>query len=333
MTDSQKKTSDGFDWEWSPKHTRLRYQLLISAIVFSSFLRFDFINSFEAPFLGIRFEGSPSKIEFLIFFLFFYVYTLVSFFVRTVNERHELDNSSKLILAATEKVIAKLNQNMEFFKQLKTPNNLHVSTRIQQLSGKLSDVEGKVSTFKNRLEHLHARLSEQFKFLHQFRDLAFKFSNDLLALTSNKPNATNKITIDQKLFDHTFFSNGVDMFYSEDFFKDIDVVAQEILDISKDNTFDSLNADVLEKTKNAFKELDKEYIQQLAAVKKAYDEMLAEGPSDLRAFENSVEILNKEAKKRTDYSNFERELLGFWGPVLASLFIIGFGFGNVLAVK
>ena len=74
--------------EWSAKHTRLRYQLVISAIIFSCISLYE-ISQIQIPlaFFEIEKGQGPQKSTMLIGSLLFYLFTLMSFYLRTVNER------------------------------------------------------------------------------------------------------------------------------------------------------------------------------------------------------------------------------------------------------
>lgn len=76
-------------WQWSAKHTRLRYQLVVSSLLLSTCIVYD-VKEVRFPFFPIIFEANetgPSVLMIIIMLAVFYVFTLISFWVLSVNEK------------------------------------------------------------------------------------------------------------------------------------------------------------------------------------------------------------------------------------------------------
>ena len=142
------------DWDWSSKHTRLRYQLVISSIIF--FLLAVYENSdVRFPFLLIEFDPNyePTKPLVLLSIGLFYAFTLISFSLRTVNER-------KLLSPKYEILIDKLTSIDNSFKRLHFGGS-GADIKLGGNWGEAGEVFAKLPSFISDIEELEGVLNLQ----------------------------------------------------------------------------------------------------------------------------------------------------------------------------
>jgi len=107
--------SENIKWEWSEKHTRLRFQLIVLALIFAGACSVG-INKISIPGSTISFDNPPSDFVILILLGTFLSYTFISFVIRSNNERIDLgvfkspvssllDEVSKIIEKSSSKSI------------------------------------------------------------------------------------------------------------------------------------------------------------------------------------------------------------------------------------
>lgn len=102
---------DPFLFSWSSKHTRLSFQMFISALLATAAVKYD-IESLN--FFGmIKFENAPERNSASIIFLIFSIYSLICFLVRSVYEAPKLNSEAKGLRST-------LRETQSVFKECKS---------------------------------------------------------------------------------------------------------------------------------------------------------------------------------------------------------------------
>ena len=143
----EKPDSKKFEWEWSPKHTRLRYQLLVSAIVVYYTCSYQ-LTAFTVPILFAKLEEGtgPSQCLLIVSTMSFYFFTLASFGVRSKNETKDKGIFQKRLATEIEKVtgaIEKLDANSK--KLIK--NATHDLPNLEEIMVSFEDLRHDVRAF------------------------------------------------------------------------------------------------------------------------------------------------------------------------------------------
>lgn len=106
--------SSSHDWDWSSKHTRLKYQMVTTCIIFFSMCVFKFTET-SVPILGWKIDGDVNSLVICGTFLFSLI-AVYSFYSRSKIERKELSPSGNYAYQEFKSVnteIAKLKNTLE----------------------------------------------------------------------------------------------------------------------------------------------------------------------------------------------------------------------------
>jgi len=134
------KDEKKFNWQWSGKHTRLRYQMVAASLLFATFCRFEAVN-FHLPFSVATFNATPHQVEFIIGSLGFYIFTAWAFIVQSGNERHALDAKESQIIKRTDQIINRLTSYSEATANLGVRANEGIQEHLSALKESNRSVE------------------------------------------------------------------------------------------------------------------------------------------------------------------------------------------------
>ena len=340
MSKQKSKSDESFVWEWSSKHTRLRYQLIIVAIVVCSFLRFKVDDGFSVPLFGFDFKTSPSRLEYISIFFGFYIFTLVSFFVRTQNERHELDHSSRLILGAAESVNTHLDRSIDEFLRLRQDIEGIIVHELREIAIAIKQVDINYAQFEQVFFDNSAQILSLIKKLEDLRVGVVDTAQKILRASNfsyTEIGSDEPITIDRSKFEKSFFETGFDAM-EENYLIEFEALSKKLQDTTKvkieenavsSNIASKKLSELIVLTDKAIQRWEKSLPKQLDKIENIFEKVSTGGHEGLVSFKKATQSLKDEAKKRYDYNRFERELLGFWFPVCVSVGIIIFGFANM----
>lgn len=153
-------------WEWSSKHTRLRYQLILSSIVVFYVATYP-IEQFAVPILFAKITDGygPSKTVLLTSTIIFYVFTLTSIFVRSQNERKQIGLYNKRIAYEVNRVHASLSNLNDHTRSLSEkskydfPELKKVQKYAESLHQKINDFPETILKIINQATHREEPLS------------------------------------------------------------------------------------------------------------------------------------------------------------------------------
>ena len=131
-------------WQWSPKHTRLRYQLLLSAIVVFYVGSYN-VTEFTVPLLFAKLheDSGPSKSLLLVSTMCFYIFTLISLCIRSKNEQKQIGDYQDRLISSMSKVrsvVQSLNkQSITYIQNFANdyPDEHALDHAIQQIDSSL----------------------------------------------------------------------------------------------------------------------------------------------------------------------------------------------------
>ena len=316
MSDS--KDEKKFRWQWSGKHTRLRYQMVAGALLFATFCRFEAVE-FHLPFSVAKFEGMPHQVEFILGSLGFYVFTTWAFIVQSGNERHALDVKESQVVKRTDQIISRLTSFTE------ATTNLGVRANEEML-GHLKSIEEANRSIEIGLLDAKAMVPELTKAADKLRQLV---EENLTKFRTISGGADSIIMVDG--FDDAHRSRNLieqlHKFYQSSTHKELELYLNEFTDLlSMVDSFASTTPYKLEelepsllKTIKAAKGFTEAEIERIETIKNSLE---TQSFRELQALEKEIRKLNTDALKRLKFNTIEREWLGFKAPLIVGVLLI-----------
>lgn len=289
------KQDDALKWEWSAKHTRLRYQTFIAAIIFYYVSAFQ-INDFKVPliFASIEDGEGPTKPMLVVGVATFYIFSLFSFWLRSHNERKMLGVYESQVSMNIDYLRNKIGRVVEKENELRQ-DSVYDFPNFSQIKSKLDELELGLVENLSMIYFTNSKI-EQIKWIN---DAGISPSKRLEMFRDTMPDGYNVDKLYKLLNKHG------------------------PLNISKEY-LDGLQR-YLKLTDNAVVEMRK-IIEEKASksdeMLKKYYPILNEGRQSLietmTSVDKSVEkLLAKESRLRKAHF-VEREVFGFWLPALVS---------------
>jgi len=323
---AEKKNSN---YEFSSKHTRLRYLLVLSSILFALLCRFE-IEDFKMPLIFADLNGHPAQWEFVLGAFLFYMFMLLSFLLRT---RIEIDRKGPLISLAKDTFNEVSETNIEFSKKFgallkqdkKTFNP--IETDLPNLYRLIAQIDNRCTAIAKEFSNFRARHKKLKPFFQEIESWN-RYLDD-----------KKSITIRGAAFEN---DKG---FTSEDIQKRQEKLLLAIRQAPSydENSYDSINHKVyilsevvsenwIEETKERLMELDKSF-NKLASTRKSHDEAFKAQVSQIKAANQELSKIRETAtqldKQLSQNEHRERVGLESLTPLISSFFFFFVGFWNV----
>jgi|GEM_PF-6629122 len=176
--------SEEMRWSFSPKHTRLRYQAVISALFFWAIALYGVESKgFKLPLGIITFKGQPSSTSFEIGSGLFAFFSLVTFVLNGRIERDELGESKSALYEVSTDLNDKMKVLIEKIDNFDVSQNFDlVQSGVEALKTYCKKVDETVESSKVQISRLRTLQKERAKRFSSF------YSNNpvLIALDGNQ---------------------------------------------------------------------------------------------------------------------------------------------------
>lgn len=316
--------SDKYDWEWSERHVRLKYQMVLSSVAFWLLCRFEL--RYEWTFIFLPIDGVPSQFELIGLAFVFYLFMTGSFWIQSKNERNHFDIRFRILEdAAKEKasVFTRVEQAFEKgvknpFQKLEQEMALYGSTPEglkQNTERTLSQIESlcqQLRALSNEIESSEPELYEMVKdFYYYYPPNANEF-NKYKSSQLEKVSDSLKQTIG-------LANNGKSTFVAPRI-AGLAYAIEEDIRVSRETTAstefqldqaaDKFSTS-LKSCKRSVQELSTEVTGLIEGVKVSSEEMIIQ----LNDFVTKSRV---EGERANNFINLGRDGLDYWGPIIAS---------------
>lgn len=323
------KGNDKFSWEWSSKHTRLRFQLIASATLFLAFCRFTIeAGSFKLPLSVIEFKNEPSSLEFILYSALFYLFSLTSFIVRSSNERNALDISSEKFFELGREVEKKLDALSNFSAQIGARNFDILSEKFRNLALELKTLSKKITVGDKSFEKPLSMLADVKTDIERSMNLVFEYER-LQDIYKNPPAMAGPSTPSAP--PEPVNVEGMKLLEWMDV---VEHCYRELSRINEKATIPRIvSSESIASIETAITDMAKTSSSENIRVEELMHYFRQEGPLAFRSLKKEIGKLNRKSERRLKYNKFDREILGYWLPVLTSFVVIIFGLSFLAGIQ
>lgn len=296
------KASTRPPWDWSAKHSRLRFQLVTTAILFFSIKKYcPDLSSLRLPFSIINYNGNPSQQTLEICVASFFLFTLVTFLLRSYNERNRFDLTDEALLAAISSLGSKIDG---FVKELYIISELDGDKSQNGILHSLREWDRSISERRMFRPSENDMFKEVGENISRTKDLLDEVVSEL-GNPSTESKSVERISPIVETMKH-FLDSSIDC--RKEFIANWDSLANQVSEAA-DQTRTSVSL----------------AINDLKSASSGFKESLSSFSAEAR---ETKRILVKESNRRFKYVPADRDFGGVVVPVIVSLVIFGFSFSD-----